>query len=412
MNEILNRTTSTVWKKSYPWFIGLFYFGQGYGFGIFENYMSMYLNEFFGLPIPETSGIIAVIMIPWYLKPIWGIISDRFGSQRFGRRRPYLLASGLAALVGYLLVASITSYGTPFLLVTMFTVLAVAMSDAILDALAVDVTPEEKRGLVQGVAWGARSLGSVLMGAFTAMLVSRLGWGLAFVIGGVLLGLNCLLTLFIQEPPLTEQSVSSLAEYKEAFIGQNARGTWLCIAFSGLSCTPLGLLFLSSVYLRQAFLLSVDDVGICLMVAFVVGAISAFVWGLVVDKLGSKRSTYIILVVSAVILSSSVVIPTGFGPLVIFWLAAVAFAGMSLTVSMMRIGMEFSPPRIAGTAFAIYAAVATLTQALGSTLVGYVSPHTGLRYAVLALLPFYGLSFIPLRYMTLYEPEVADQGGF
>ncbi|MDY7077887.1 MAG: MFS transporter [Chloroflexota bacterium] len=401
----MHETKSTMWKKSYALLIGLFYFGQGYGFGIFSSYMSMYLNESFGLSVPETSGIIALIMIPWYLKPVWGIISDRFGSQRFGRRRPYLLIASLASLAGYLLIASITSYGVPFLLAATFTVMAVSMSDVILDALAVDVTPEGKMGLVQGVAWGFYSLGSVLMGLFTATMASKVGWSQAFTIGGVLLSFNCLLTLFIKEPPLTSQSVSSLEAYKEAFIGRNARPTWLCVLFSFLAHVPLATSYIGTIYLRQAFGLSVDEVGICLLVAALAGALGAFVWGPVMDRIGSKKAITIVLVTQVIIFMCAGLIPVGFGPLVIAGIAAIGFVGLAMTVAAMRVSMEFSPPRIAGSMFAIYVSIATLAQTLGATLIGYTSLYIGLRRALLVLAPFCGLTLIPLHYMTLYEPE-------
>ena len=168
---------------------------------------------------------------------------------------------------------------------------------------------------------------------------------------------------------------------------------------------PLATSYIGTIYLRQAFGLSVDDVGICLLVAALAGAVGAFAWGPVMDEIGSKKSITIVLVTQAVLFACAGLIPIGFGPLVIAGIAAIGFVGLAMTVSAMRVSMEFSPPKIAGSLFAIYVAIATLAQTLGSALIGYTSSYVGLRRALLILVPFCGLTLIPLRYMALYEPE-------
>jgi hypothetical protein len=128
-----------VWKDYYLGVQSVFYFAQGVAMGAL-----LFLTAFLGYLNVDNFGRIlfqAVIWLPWYLKVFFGVLSDNVPIRNYGRRKPYIIFAGFAGIIGW-----IASFGT-------------GMSDATIDALAVDITPQRRRGALQGLSWGFRGLG-------------------------------------------------------------------------------------------------------------------------------------------------------------------------------------------------------------------------------------------------------------
>jgi len=123
------------------------------------------LKEHVGLSAAQMATFSLITTTPWFLKPLYGLLSDFlpvFGS----RRKNYLLiASGLASTTA--VFAAINATPTYlFLLAVMFVLgLGLAFSDVVIDALMV----EKGRafgmiGTFQSVQWTAMYVGVVLVG--------------------------------------------------------------------------------------------------------------------------------------------------------------------------------------------------------------------------------------------------------
>ena len=104
--------------------------------------------------------------LPWSFKIFAGPLLDGIGQTRWGRRRPFILAAevvmGLSLLALYFVdpveQLSLIS-GLLFLHNS-----AAALQDVAVDALAVDILPEDERGRANSIMWAAKSLGVALGG--------------------------------------------------------------------------------------------------------------------------------------------------------------------------------------------------------------------------------------------------------
>ena len=135
----------SVWKDRYLGFQGLFYLAQGIAMGAllflpsFLRFLS--LSEF------ESIVIQAIIWIPWFLKIIFGYLSDNFSISKYGRRKPYIFIAGISGLIGWFTLPLHAVFGPLLVVSGIFASLGTSMSDATIDALAVEITPQRRRGV-------------------------------------------------------------------------------------------------------------------------------------------------------------------------------------------------------------------------------------------------------------------------
>jgi hypothetical protein len=65
------------------------YLSQGLPFGFFTQALPVLLRKQ-GMSLPDI-GLTHLLALPWALKFLWSPLMDRYGSERLGRRRGYIL---------------------------------------------------------------------------------------------------------------------------------------------------------------------------------------------------------------------------------------------------------------------------------------------------------------------------------
>ncbi|MEA2739321.1 MAG: hypothetical protein QOH05_2628 [Acetobacteraceae bacterium] len=121
------------------WFFAIVYAVEGIGqarSGIMWQPLSHWLKETLDWDPVRISASLAILDLPWVIKPLWGAISDFV--PLFGyRRRPYLVLANIAAFLAFAWVATIdtTTGMIPALTVTAF---AMAISSTLCGALLVE----------------------------------------------------------------------------------------------------------------------------------------------------------------------------------------------------------------------------------------------------------------------------------
>lgn len=136
-----------------------------------------------GLTAGQLAAFTWITTIPWFIKPVYGLLSDfvpLFGTRR---RSYFLLMSGLAALSA--LALSLLPGASYAWLATLITLLwlGVGFTDVLTDALMVE---NGKRvgltGAFQSVQWGALSAASILVGVGGGYLADRRAFAAAFAL--------------------------------------------------------------------------------------------------------------------------------------------------------------------------------------------------------------------------------------
>jgi MFS family permease len=129
------------------------------------------------------AGLMALLAVPWTIKPIFGLLSDfvpLFGSRR---RNYLLLANALAALSLLVLAFVPLAPGSRWMLFALLlpTTMAIALGDVIVDALMVEKgQPLGLTGRFQSIQWAAANAALLLTGVLGGYVAEEHLQSLAF----------------------------------------------------------------------------------------------------------------------------------------------------------------------------------------------------------------------------------------
>jgi len=369
---------------------GAVYFVQGAVLTYFSTFNVLYLRRF-DLSFTRIGVVGGITLIPFVLKVIIGLVSDRVNPLGLGHRKPFIILGLVAQSAAFFLFPSLSPAEQYPLFVTLCLLAALGMStyDTCTDGLSIDTTPEEERGIVQGIMVGGRALSAVVVAAAIGVLSQRGQWPLVFLgISG--LGLATVpLALLIREPKTRpDDKTFSLTAFQSLL-----DGAFLLFLLQGL-VYPLTLWSangMTGVFLNEALGVRLGRVGVYTSV-FGVGTVTGgLVGGPLTERVGRRTSVVIALLLTSATVFGLAVLPSpGLGWAVVF-LFGVAF-GCYETVYM-TLGMDFADPRIAAFMFAIVMAVGNIGIGLGQPLSGALVDAVGFRwmFAVLAALNLFTL---------------------
>jgi len=197
------------YKRSYTLIFVFFYICEGFSQGIPYLFWPSYLAHLLGgtYDISLWLLVYSIGSIPWSIKAIVGLFSDRWGSKKYGKRFPWIVSFGAYGGVWWILMAFWLPTGSTvylwFGIYYFMTQLGMAFADSALDGLILDVTPKEKLSRVQGYTWTFMFLGYGIGGMVLGLtfLVFEIV-PLLFIITGILVIISSILPYLIKEPPL------------------------------------------------------------------------------------------------------------------------------------------------------------------------------------------------------------------
>ncbi|MFB2917812.1 MULTISPECIES: folate/biopterin family MFS transporter [Aerosakkonema] len=159
----------------------LVYFVQGV-VGLARLAISFFLKDELGLSPAEVSVLVGIAALPWAVKPLFGFMSDGLPILGY-RRRPYLILSGLLGTAAWLSLATVVHNTWTATVAIVFTSVAVAVSDVIVDSLVVERARKESLaniGSLQSLAWSASAFGSLIAAYFSGFLLENFSTYIVF----------------------------------------------------------------------------------------------------------------------------------------------------------------------------------------------------------------------------------------
>lgn len=194
--------------------VSLVYFLQG--FGIAGLAFSLFLKETLHWSMLQMSLLGTITAIPWFLKVLYGVVTDGF--PVFGyRRKSWLFVASAIALAMDLVLAFVHCtnfwfYAVVFLLSS----LGVCMVDVITDGYVVQKSVDlESTNKYQNLSWGSRAIGGALSSVIAGWVATRFDIYTIFMIG---------LPMMVAQLPL-----ALLLDEKRAVYGK-AKNVWKEIA--------------------------------------------------------------------------------------------------------------------------------------------------------------------------------------
>jgi len=374
---------------------GAIYFVEGAVLTYFSTFNVLYLRTF-DLSFTRIGIVGGITLIPFVLKIFIGLLSDRVNVFGLGYRKPFIVVGLLVQSLAFLVFPLIDPAGqfVPFVAVCLLAALGMSTYDTCTDGFSIDVTPEEERGIVQGIMVGGRALGAVVVAAVIGALSQAGRWPAVFLGIGALGLLAIPLALLVREPrDRPPERAFSVKAFRSLF-------DWGFVLFLLLGLVyPLALWSangMTGAFLNEEMGVMLGLVGLYTSV-FGIGTIGGgAIGGPLTDRIGRRASLVVaLLLTSGTVLGLALLPSAGIGWIVVFFFG-VAF-GYYETVYM-TMGMDFADPRIAAFMFAFVMAVGNVGIGLGQPLSGALVDRFGFRwmFAILAALNLLTLPLIPL----------------
>jgi MFS family permease len=397
----------SVWRDYYLGVQSFFYFAQGVAMGAL-----LFLTAFLGyLNVDEFGRILfqAVIWLPWYLKIFFGVLSDNVPIRHYGRRKPYIIIAGVAGIIGWITLPLYTEFSMLLVVSGILASFGTGMSDATIDALAVDITPQRRRGALQGLSWGFRGLGLGITTLLAGVLADANAWLIVFSIPGLLVSLSCFCVLIFKEIPLPEDFKRvSMQVYKQAFSNRNVQ---LCFIFNLFAAAAIAILPLVQTLLEVGLGFNLATVGLVFSLFSIGLFLGSLLFGVLGDRISVRKSLPMNSAVYAVVIISALFFNLLDLTLAMIFFFLVGFTSGGYQTTQLRINMDNTPVVASGTIFNLYNSIANLGLfAIGALAIAALEGFTG-SYQVGWQLAWVFLIFalIPGYYLTKRNHETEFQ---
>jgi len=173
---------------------------------------TFYYKEDLHLTIEQVAILSSISVIPWSIKPLYGLLSDRLPLRGL-RRKPYLFVSGIFAALGYFSLATwVTSFAGAFVAV-LLSGLGLALADVIVDGIVAERSRTQvEAGKLQSICRASLMVGALLVAYLSGVLVEAIGARNVFFITGALPLFTTLLSLLLTEEAKDGALIFSLRE--------------------------------------------------------------------------------------------------------------------------------------------------------------------------------------------------------
>lgn len=237
MTPTNNNRDLTAYARRLVYLFGLVYFCQGIGqhVGLVSQPLQFFFKQALGLNPAQVTEYLAVLTIPWAIKPLYGLVSDFI--PLFGyRRKTWLLVTNTLAAAGFLWLFGLDS---PVTIVTalMLTAFGTAASDVIIDAVMVE--NGKKTGMTaqfQSVQWLWINIASVGTSLFGGWLCTVFAPTTALHVAAIItmcapLAVMTASWFIVREEKSPINITEMKATTKSLFTGFRSKTLWAVIAF-------------------------------------------------------------------------------------------------------------------------------------------------------------------------------------
>ena len=172
----MNSETSD-YRFLYTGIFSLNYFVQGINQSIFAVVVPVYLLEILPtVDLGALSFMLSFVLMPFILKIIYGILSDKVKFKKIGRRKPWIIGPASFSGLMWILIAVLLTIN-PLSAITIFTyggfltILGIAMADTAMDGFILDICPKHLLGRTTGTVWAVRSIGIIIGGPLILLIL-------------------------------------------------------------------------------------------------------------------------------------------------------------------------------------------------------------------------------------------------
>ncbi|MDH3617035.1 MAG: MFS transporter [Gammaproteobacteria bacterium] len=401
------------------------YFAQGIPYGLMNIAVPAWLASE-GVGAGQIASFLAVIILPWAFKLLSGPLMDRYQFLAMGSRRPWVLGAQLGMTLSFFSLILVENpaeqIGLLMILGLLINVFA-ATQDVAVDGMAIDVTPVNEQGRLNGFMVFGKAIGWGLTSAVTGTMLVKFGLGVTAIAAAavqavVLLGF--MLTLERRgERRLPWSSGDAVTERRAAdSFGKLVKGL-NTVLWSRVSLILMAIMLLDGfiggyghalmpIAAIKLFGFTTPEWSQLVAAMGLAGAAVALALGPMIDRFGAKRM--LIMTISLVAVHAFLLAQTQYlwenTTYVKVMLSAWVLLGPVTMVCMIALAMTICSSATSATQFAIYMSLANLGSSAGSKTYGVIAEQTSYVEAYL-LLGAITVAMIAIILFHRHKPETS-----
>jgi PAT family beta-lactamase induction signal transducer AmpG len=383
---------------------GLLYFTQGTILSYFTSLNALYFRSR-GLSMTDAGVFAMIALLPFVIKIFLGMWSDKVNLFGAGHRKPYILI-GLAVQAACLLVVPLVDPGKYYwvFVALAFTLqMGMALYDTCTDGLALDTTPPEEEGTIQGFMVAGRAFGVVVTASVLGLLADHVSWTAVFLL---LAGLTLIPVPLVLGVKDGARPVARAFDWGAFAAFNKTEVVFLALLGFVFFFVIAGANQLVNPFLQQAFGISLTQAGFYTTVWGVGAVLGGAFGGWLYRRIGMRNTSLAAILVGLVGITLLAITPD---PLLawgmVFLFGLVYGSQQSVYYAL---AMHYTDARIAASMFSILMAVTNVAQGVGMAVSGALSDGIGFRvtFGILAAVNLLGLPLLPLIFGKKAEPEI------
>lgn len=420
------------------------YITEGIPLGFAITAIAYHLRKM-GVGPAEIGAFVGSFYVPWAFKWAFGPFVDVFRSQRWGHRRAWIIVTQIlmAATLALLVVFELPAQLGLFTAVLFLHNTIAAMQDVAIDALACNSLQEDERGLANGLMFAGAAIGQAIGGSGVLFLSAYLPFqSTFFFVAGAILCVTGLIVLPMKEAAVQAVAgqIGQLAQRAQglraaalemrafavssfrAFMG--TRGAFFGVAFNLLPAGAMALGLALRSNLSVEFGLNENETAQLELWSNVLSALAMVAGGWLSDKLGRRSTLFFYIALMSLpaawlawkLHQLGYVMPREAGArspelATLLWIATLVynvFMGL-MYGTRSAIMMDVTDPKVAGTQFTAYMAMANLAIAYSATWQGLSIEAFGYPKTLLidACVGLFSLALLP----WIRPPRAGEEGA-
>jgi len=361
------------------WFFAIVYAVEGIGqakSGVVWQPLTHFLKQDQGWDAVRISTSLAVLDLPWIIKPLWGAISDFI--PLFGyRRRTYLVAANVAAVGAFAWLAMLNTSAAMIPVLTL-TSIAMAISSTLCGALLVETGQALQASATfvnqQWLWFNIAQMGAVLTAGYLIETMSAVGALHAAALIAAIAPLGIIASIWLIQEQRARIDLPALRQRLGALLAAfRTRNLWLIAGFLFLYYfspgfgTPLYFQMSDRLGISQGFISVLSSIGAG---GWIVGGL-LYRWKL--RQLGTPTLLRL-SILGGVASTLSYLALSGPASAVVIWLIS-GIAAMIATVATLSLAADSCPEGAEGFAFAALMSIINVANPLSDILGSLLYQH-------------------------------------
>ncbi len=355
-----------------------YYFLQGMGGnpGLHTQSLQKFLKEVWGYGPAQAAALMAILIIPWSIKPLYGMLSDFL--PIFGwRRKSYFILTGIVATAAYGTLSVLYPSYAVVLSVLFVAAVCFAFSDVLCDAVMVEKgQPLNCTDRLQSVQWTAIGVSGVIIAFSKGYIAQYLSLQQAVLLSAIFSALMVIFTIVALDEPKAESSKETARQaWSGLKIAAKTPLLWTTALFLFLfNCQPnVGTAF----YYYEKDVLKFSDVliGHIDTVGSVVWVLGTLLYGVIAKRLSHKALIKTVILTSFVTTLAYLFFKDKTSAFIVT--AGTSLVGPIAFLGFLTVAAKVCPKHAEGVVFALLMSVINFGGRIGSIIGGKLYEHIG-----------------------------------